>query len=107
MIGRLRLQVQVATTSSYLDYLTTPPILIPSMAVSAFPSAGDSPDITLLNAARLFTRLEYNLLSPAAELRNLRKSEYQRLRVTKVRNEAKLDCSRVEHSQIERSHQEY
>ncbi|KAJ5744763.1 hypothetical protein N7533_009633 [Penicillium manginii] len=98
MIGRLHLQVQVATTSSYLDYLTTPPILIPSMAVSAFPSAGDSPDITLLNAARLFTRLEYNLLSPAAELRNLRKSEYQRLRVTK-----NVEYARTLLTQLERS----
>lgn len=54
------------------------------MAVSAFPSVEDSPDLTLLNVARLFTRLEYNLLSPGAELRTIRNSELQRIRVTKV-----------------------
>lgn len=54
------------------------------MAVSAFPSVEDTPDLTLLNVARLFTRLEYNLLSPGAELRTLRNSELQRMRVTKV-----------------------
>lgn len=54
------------------------------MAVTAFPSLGDSPDLTLLNTARLFTRLEHNLLSPGSELRTLRGSEFQRMRVTKV-----------------------
>lgn len=53
------------------------------MAVTAFPS-GDTPDLTLLNVARLFTRLEHNLLSPGSELRTLRRSELHRLRVTKV-----------------------
>jgi len=53
------------------------------MAVTAFPS-GDSPELTLLNVARLFTRLEHNLLSPGSELRTLRGSEFQRMRVTKV-----------------------
>lgn len=55
------------------------------MAVTAFPSVGESPDITLLNVARLFTRLEHNLLSPGSELRTLRGSEFQRMRVNKVR----------------------
>jgi hypothetical protein len=54
------------------------------MAVTAFPSTEESPDLTLLNVARLFTRLEHNLLSPGSELRTLRKSELQRLRVAKV-----------------------
>lgn len=54
------------------------------MAVTAFPTAAEAPDITLLNVARLFTRLEHNLLSPSAELRTLRNSEFQRIRVTKV-----------------------
>lgn len=54
------------------------------MAVTAFPAAGDAPDLTLLNVSRLFTRLEHNLLSPGSELRTLRRSEFQRLRVTKV-----------------------
>jgi hypothetical protein len=54
------------------------------MAVTAFPSMEESPDLTLLNVARLFTRLEHNLLSPGSELRTLRNSELQRLRVAKV-----------------------
>lgn len=54
------------------------------MAVTAFPSTEESHDLTLLNVARLFTRLEHNLLSPGTELRTLHKSELQRLRVAKV-----------------------
>lgn len=55
------------------------------MAVTAFPSMEESPDFTLLNVSRLFTRLEHNLVSPGSELRTLRKSEFQRMRVRKVR----------------------
>lgn len=54
------------------------------MTVTVFPSMGDSPDLTLLNTARLFTRLEHNLLSPGSEVRTLRRSEFQRRRITKV-----------------------
>ncbi|KAJ5806642.1 uncharacterized protein N7503_004244 [Penicillium pulvis] len=68
------------------------------MAVTAFPSLGDSPDLTLLNAARLFTRLEHNLLSPGTELRTLRGSEFQRMRVTK-----NIEYARTLLSQLERS----
>ncbi|KAJ5490863.1 hypothetical protein N7539_002430 [Penicillium diatomitis] len=53
------------------------------MAVTAFPTAESSPELTLLNVARLFTRLEYNLLNPGSEVRTLHKSELQRLRVSK------------------------
>ncbi|KAJ5167025.1 uncharacterized protein N7482_005806 [Penicillium canariense] len=67
------------------------------MAVSAFPSE-DSPDLTLLNVARLFTRLEHNLLSPGSELHTLRKSELQRVRVAK-----NVDYARTLLSQLERS----
>ncbi|CAI7642663.1 unnamed protein product [Penicillium pancosmium] len=80
------------------------------MAVSAFPSAGESPDLTLLNAARLFTRLEYNLLSPGAELRTLRRSEYQRMRVTKNVEYARTLLTQLERSlpqlkQLDRRHE--
>ncbi|KAJ6013529.1 hypothetical protein N7540_008120 [Penicillium herquei] len=68
------------------------------MAVSAFPSTGDSPDLTLLNTARLFTRLEHNLLSPGSELHTLRGSEFQRMRITK-----NVDYARTLLSQLERS----
>ncbi|KAJ5987320.1 hypothetical protein N7451_011685 [Penicillium sp. IBT 35674x] len=68
------------------------------MAVTAFPPLGDSPDLTFLNAARLFTRLEHNLLSPGTELRTLRGSEFQRMRVTK-----NIEYARTLLSQLERS----
>ncbi|KAJ5082458.1 hypothetical protein N7532_011501 [Penicillium argentinense] len=68
------------------------------MAVTEFPSAGESPDLTLLNVARLFTRLEHNLVSPGAELRTLRRSEFQRMRVTK-----NVEYARILLSQLERS----
>ncbi|KAJ6109317.1 hypothetical protein N7486_001551 [Penicillium sp. IBT 16267x] len=68
------------------------------MGVTAFPSLGDSPDLTLLNAARLFTRLEHNLLSPGSELRTLRGSEFQRMRVAK-----NIEYARTLLSQLERS----
>lgn len=53
------------------------------MAVTAFPNEG-SPDLALLNVARLFTRLEHNLLSPGTDRRSFQQSEYQRMRVNKV-----------------------
>lgn len=55
------------------------------MTVTAFHSEG-SPDLALLNVARLFTRLEHNLLSPGSDRRSLQQSEYQRMRVNKVRH---------------------
>ncbi|KAJ5938015.1 hypothetical protein N7454_004357 [Penicillium verhagenii] len=69
------------------------------MAVTAYPSLGNSsPDLTLLNTARLFTRLEHNLLTPGSELRTLRGSEFQRMRITK-----NLEYARTLLSQLERS----
>ncbi|KAJ5291684.1 hypothetical protein N7478_000935 [Penicillium angulare] len=68
------------------------------MAVSVFPPPGDSADLTLLNTARLFTRLEHNLLSPGSELRTLRGSEFQRMRVNK-----NVEYARSLLSQLERS----
>ncbi|KAJ5204561.1 uncharacterized protein N7498_005440 [Penicillium cinerascens] len=68
------------------------------MAVTAFPSMEESPDLTLLNVSRLFTRLEHNLLSPGSELRILRGSEFQRMRVTK-----NVEYARTLLSQLERS----
>jgi hypothetical protein len=53
------------------------------MTVTAFPTEG-SPDLALLNVARLFTRLEHNLLSPGTDRRSLQQSEYQRMRINKV-----------------------
>lgn len=60
------------------------------MTVTVFPSStkfhdGTSPDLTLLNVSRLLARLEHNLLSPGADLKPLRRSEYQRMRVNAVR----------------------
>lgn len=56
---------------------------VTAMAVTAFPTEG-SPDLALLNVARLFTRLEHNLLSPGPDRRSFQQSEYQRMRVNKV-----------------------
>ncbi|KAJ5561671.1 hypothetical protein N7461_000432 [Penicillium sp. DV-2018c] len=67
------------------------------MAVTVFPSEG-STDLTLLNIARLFTRLEHNLLSPGTDRRALQQSEYQRMRVNK-----NVEYARTLLTQLERS----
>ncbi|KAJ5901952.1 hypothetical protein N7495_002480 [Penicillium taxi] len=72
------------------------------MAVTAFTSPGNSPEITLLNVSRLFTRLEHNLLSPASELHNLRRSELQRMRVAKLSLQ-NVEYARTLLSELERS----
>lgn len=73
--------------STSMPHLQSAPFLIPlevaAMAITAFPSEG-SPDLALLNVARLFTRLEHNLLSPGPDRRSFQQSEYQRMRVNKV-----------------------
>ena len=63
------------------------------MAVTAFPA--ESPDLALLNVARLFTRLEHNLLSPGTDRRTLQQSEYQRMRVNKVSHAAQTESDRA------------
>lgn len=45
----------------------------------------NTPDLAILNVSRLFARLEHNLLAPTANLKSLRRSEYQRMRVGAVR----------------------
>ncbi|KAJ5956888.1 hypothetical protein N7501_011167 [Penicillium viridicatum] len=67
------------------------------MAVTAFPTEG-SPDLALLNVARLFTRLEHNLLSPGPDRRSFQQSEYQRMRVNK-----NVEYARSLLTQLERS----
>ncbi|KAJ5181789.1 hypothetical protein N7449_011936 [Penicillium cf. viridicatum] len=67
------------------------------MAVTAFPNEG-SPDLALLNVARLFTRLEHNLLSPGPDRRPFQQSEYQRMRVNK-----NVEYARSLLTQLERS----
>ncbi|KAJ5493846.1 hypothetical protein N7463_009933 [Penicillium fimorum] len=67
------------------------------MTVTAFPSEG-STDLALLNVARLFTRLEHNLLSPGSDRRSLQQSEYQRMRVNK-----NVEYARSLLTQLERS----
>ncbi|OOG00787.1 hypothetical protein ASPCADRAFT_401734 [Aspergillus carbonarius ITEM 5010] len=51
------------------------------MTLTTYASSPDSPDLAILNLSRLFARLEQNLLSSAADLKPLRRSEYQRMRV--------------------------
>ncbi|KAJ5382425.1 hypothetical protein N7517_000336 [Penicillium concentricum] len=67
------------------------------MTVTAFPSEG-SPDLALLNVARLFTRLEHNFLSPGTDRRSFQQSEYQRMRVKK-----NVEYARSLLTQLERS----
>ncbi|KAL4750950.1 hypothetical protein BDW72DRAFT_203451 [Aspergillus terricola var. indicus] len=51
------------------------------MTLTTFPAATDPSDLAALNLSRLVDRLEYNLLSSNADLKSLRRSEYQRIRV--------------------------
>ncbi|GKZ34645.1 hypothetical protein AbraIFM66950_004959 [Aspergillus brasiliensis] len=51
------------------------------MTLTAYASYPDSPDLAALNLSRLVARLEHNLLSSAADLKPLRRSEHQRMRV--------------------------
>ncbi|RLL96615.1 hypothetical protein CFD26_105452 [Aspergillus turcosus] len=57
-----------------------------------------SPDLKILNLSRLLTRLEHNLLSPSADLKSLRRNEYQRMRIA-----ANVEYARTLLSQLERT----
>jgi hypothetical protein len=85
-MGHLILYNYTVALSPSVLCLLSPRHIQQTMAVTAFASpAGDQLQLSLLNVSRLFTRLEHNLLSPATDLRTLRRSEYQRMRVSKVR----------------------
>ncbi|PYI32391.1 hypothetical protein BP00DRAFT_424947 [Aspergillus indologenus CBS 114.80] len=51
------------------------------MTLTTYDTSPDSSELAALNLSRLLARLEYNLLSSAADLRPLRQSDYQRKRV--------------------------
>ncbi|RDW89853.1 uncharacterized protein DSM5745_01628 [Aspergillus mulundensis] len=51
------------------------------MTLTTHPPTSDPSDLAALNLSRLVDRLEHNLLSPNADLKSLRRSEYQRIRV--------------------------
>ncbi|KAL5364055.1 hypothetical protein BJX96DRAFT_128519 [Aspergillus floccosus] len=68
------------------------------MTITTYDSTGDSTDLAVLSLTRLFARLEHNLLSPAAELKPLRQSELQRMRVG-----ANIDYARTNLHALERS----
>lgn len=64
----------------------------PKMTLTRYPLSDvsantnyNTPDLAILNVSRLFARLEHNLLAPTADLKPLRRSEYQRMRVGAVR----------------------
>ncbi|GIK04588.1 hypothetical protein Aspvir_008671 [Aspergillus viridinutans] len=57
-----------------------------------------SPDLKILNLSRLLTRLEHNLLSPSADLKSLRRNEYQRMRIA-----ANVEYARTLLAQLERT----
>ncbi|RAK98620.1 uncharacterized protein BO80DRAFT_457205 [Aspergillus ibericus CBS 121593] len=68
------------------------------MTLTTYASSPDSPDLAILNLSRLFTRLEHNLLSSAADLRPLRRSEYQRMRVGANIEYARTHLQSLEHT---------
>ncbi|PKX94052.1 uncharacterized protein P174DRAFT_441328 [Aspergillus novofumigatus IBT 16806] len=72
------------------------------MTLTAFPhissTAPTCPDLKILNLSRLLTRLEHNLLSPSADLKSLRRNEYQRMRIA-----ANVEYARTLLSQLERT----
>ncbi|PYH30291.1 uncharacterized protein BO87DRAFT_400535 [Aspergillus neoniger CBS 115656] len=68
------------------------------MTLTAYASYPDSPDLAALNLSRLVARLEHNLLSSAADLKPLRRSEYQRMRVG-----ANIDYARTNLQTLERT----
>ncbi|CBF89058.1 uncharacterized protein ANIA_00650 [Aspergillus nidulans FGSC A4] len=51
------------------------------MTLTTYPATTDPSDLAALNLSRLVDRLEFNILSPNADLKSLRRSEYQRIRV--------------------------
>ncbi|RAH61281.1 synaptobrevin [Aspergillus piperis CBS 112811] len=68
------------------------------MTLTAYSSYPDSPDLAALNLSRLVARLEHNLLSSSADLKPLRQSEYQRMRVG-----ANIDYARTNLQTLERT----
>ncbi|KAL3491794.1 hypothetical protein BJX62DRAFT_117514 [Aspergillus germanicus] len=68
------------------------------MTLTTYPATTDSSDLAALNISRLLTRLEQNLLSPNADLKTLRRSEYQRMRVS-----ANVEYARTNLQALERS----
>ncbi|KAI9372589.1 hypothetical protein BJX61DRAFT_533812 [Aspergillus egyptiacus] len=73
--------------------------LIPvNMTVTTYAVTTDPSDLAALNLSRLLTRLEHNLLSANADLTFLRRSEYQRMRVS-----ANIEYARTNLQLLERS----
>ncbi|PYH48410.1 uncharacterized protein BP01DRAFT_289242 [Aspergillus saccharolyticus JOP 1030-1] len=68
------------------------------MTLTTYDTAWGPSNIAALNLSRLLARLEYNLLSSAADLRPLRRSEHQRKRVG-----ANIDYARTTLQNLERS----
>ncbi|KAE8380528.1 hypothetical protein BDV26DRAFT_290279 [Aspergillus bertholletiae] len=69
------------------------------MTITTYPGAIPSdPNLTNLSLSRLLARLEHNLLSSSADLKLLRRSEYQRMRVG-----ANIEYARATLQELERS----
>ncbi|KAF7625434.1 synaptobrevin [Aspergillus flavus] len=69
------------------------------MTITTYPGALTSdPNLTNLSLSRLLARLEHNLLSSSADLKPLRRSEYQRMRVG-----ANIEYARATLQELERS----
>ncbi|KAJ0426654.1 hypothetical protein BJY00DRAFT_272649 [Aspergillus carlsbadensis] len=68
------------------------------MTITTYPATTDSSELAALNISRLLSRLGQNLLSPNADLKTLRRSEYQRMRVS-----ANVEYARTNLQALERS----
>ncbi|KNG81555.1 synaptobrevin [Aspergillus nomiae NRRL 13137] len=69
------------------------------MTITTYPGALTSdPNLANLSLSRLLARLEHNLLSSSADLKPLRRSEYQRMRVG-----ANIEYARATLQELERS----
>ncbi|KAL4869802.1 hypothetical protein BDV12DRAFT_72746 [Aspergillus spectabilis] len=68
------------------------------MTLTTYPGTTDPSDLAALNLFRLLSCLEHNLLSPNADLKTLRRSEYQRMRVS-----ANVEYARTTLQALERS----
>ncbi|KAL5339910.1 hypothetical protein BJX70DRAFT_362818 [Aspergillus crustosus] len=68
------------------------------MTLTTYPASIDPSDLAALNLSRLVSRLEHNILSPNADLKSLRRSEHQRMRVS-----ANVEYARTILQSLERS----
>ncbi|KAL2869278.1 uncharacterized protein BJX67DRAFT_23886 [Aspergillus lucknowensis] len=80
------------------------------MTLTTYPPTTDSFGLAALNISRLINRLEHNLLSPDADLKSLRRMEYERMRVSANIEYARtslqaLECNLPQIKPVDRRHE--